>query len=298
MTTLEGHTGRIWDLVVDSPRAVSKAVAAACRRWRLTQLVVDYGLVERHTFTLAGDDPARLNDAERLHGKYVNRLAPAGYISCEAALAALLSTSTATWTTAASTTTTATATTASDRGGCEDPVWSPSYGPYLKSLVSNRQWPQSRVAAARKLEAGESRCQLCWAAAGTLEHRFACPSIRPSDGWPSPNDKAAKGLSRLTSAQRNCLFTRGFSVAYAPVQGPRNDDFLDWIIPLDDWPEADLTWYVDASGLNPDSDDLLRLCFGLVAVDSVGTLVSQWPSFQGVYASALQKGPMGGPLTS
>ncbi len=68
------------------------------------------------------------------------------------------------------------------------------------------------------------------------------------------------------------MLTRGFAVAWAPMQPPKHDDVIEWIIPLGDWPEADLTWYVDASGLDPHDPHMLRLGFGIIALDSAGIL--------------------------
>eukprot|EP00973_Karenia_brevis_P093492 12417543-Karenia_brevis.AAC.1 len=55
-------------------------------------------------------------------------------------------------------------------------AWQPKFQSYLRSAMTNGQWPQARLAATRQGWVDDNRCQLCLSACGTLSHRLACPA--------------------------------------------------------------------------------------------------------------------------
>ena len=73
------------------------------------------------------------------------------------------------------------------RRGKTPPGWKPKYAAHLLSAVSNKQWPQARVAATRHAEWNTTAAwQLCYDPKGTLAHRHVCPRVLQSEPKPLP----------------------------------------------------------------------------------------------------------------
>ena len=87
--------------------------------------------------------------------------------------------------------------------------WSPRWKGELGSAICGGQWPQVRKAAVPKWNIQDSSCQLCVSATGTLDHRFQCPTTRPSGGWPAPPPVAQSFLNGISDRRRQLLRTRG-----------------------------------------------------------------------------------------
>ena len=52
------------------------------------------------------------------------------------------------------------------------------------------------------------RCQLCLAAAGTLQHRRCCPTTQPDEGWGDPPEWLTGFVAQLQPQEALVLQTR------------------------------------------------------------------------------------------
>ena len=65
----------------------------------------------------------------------------------------------------------------------ETTEWEKDCAPHLLSAAAGGQWPQVKKARVPKWGITDARCQLCYAATGTMEHRYDCNFVKPSQGW-------------------------------------------------------------------------------------------------------------------
>ena len=96
----------------------------------------------------------------------------------------------------------------------DSPEWGPEHKASLKSVICNRQWPQQRLCKAGLVQ--DNRCQLCFGAVGTLEHRFECPSTMPDGGWPKTPDLSSMAFRALSDRRKEILRNRGLLVIRLP----------------------------------------------------------------------------------
>ena len=118
-------------------------------------------------------------------------------------------------------------------------------------------------------------CQLCHAEEGTLQHRHNCPCILAEVGTDDKaNDKAT--VETAMDADRARLWTtRGIGAFKIPVERPEKAERLKWIRrPAEHLDKQKLTWHVDASQIDDESELTRRFGFGIVAVDEIGKLVA------------------------
>ena len=57
-------------------------------------------------------------------------------------------------------------------------TWSSKWSPSLASALHGGQWTQVKKAKVASWMIDDSRCQLCFKAPGTVEHRFSCDATR------------------------------------------------------------------------------------------------------------------------
>ena len=128
-------------------------------------------------------------------------------------------------------------------------AWDASCRPYLRSAITNGQWPQARLAMVpNSLFTSDNRCQLCFNAVGTLLHRSSCPATLPAGGWQKPPARCAKLQLALSRDRRDLLATRGlFLVRVEPPPPPPFDTFKWFLHPPPDIEERAATWYIDGS---------------------------------------------------
>ena len=130
--------------------------------------------------------------------------------------------------------------------------WDPKWKGDLASAICGGQWPQVRKAAVTQWNISDKRCQLCFSATGTLEHRFHCVATLPRAGWP-PMPKKAQDALRLCSADRTrILRTRAMLVLRLPARQHSGEGTFQWLLEPSqhDSLAQDAVWYFDGSLLN------------------------------------------------
>jgi len=153
-------------------------------------------------------------------------------------------------------------------------AWDASCRAYLSSTVSGGQWPQARLFGTRRWTT-EQQCQLCKAAVGTLKHRQLCTVTRPALGWQSVPDKAKVFADQLSSSSFEALATRGVVIVRANVPPARQEEHIQWVMPLGRHvDESTVTWYIDGSLLDGPRNLLGRTGAGFVGVLDDGELVA------------------------
>ena len=150
--------------------------------------------------------------------------------------------------------------------------WSPAHRPWLLSLVSGGQWPQTRVAQA----AGDDttiHCQLCLDQPGTLDHRRCCPATLPEDGWPSMGPQEQRFVDGLKAPRRRLMLSQGLFLMKAQVTRQRPNGWFRWLKqPVGDVPDS-AVWYVDGSLLDGPSRLLGATGYSIVVVAQDGQLL-------------------------
>ena len=139
----------------------------------------------------------------------------------------------------------------------------------LLSAMSNGQWSQAHTAMVPSWHIDDTRCQLCLADIGTLEHRFLCSAIRPADGWPAAPKAAKKALSLLSlqPSRLNLLWTKARLVIKLPAPRSQHEGDFKWLVDPTPHPHADsATWYFDGSMLQGKWLQLRVTGFAIVVV--------------------------------
>ena len=150
----------------------------------------------------------------------------------------------------------------------------PACRPYLVSAISGGQWTQTRKAKLPGLTHG-TKCQLCFSADGTTQHRHVCSTTTPADGWTQPNSKIKQYCSSLSIDRRNALRDRAVHTVSVPIPEPQtNSQGWQW---MTDAPQADadnLTWIIDGSRRYAADWTLSTTGFGVAVVDQEETLLA------------------------
>ena len=231
--------GTSWWFLYDPPAAVVRACHASVRRWRLARVGE----------SMPGLIPVDCDIAPTHRGQ-VQRLIDFSYL-----LAPLVN--------------------ARGSGSRISQEWDPKWKGHLASACCGGQWPQARKAQVPQWDIEDVRCQLCFSATGTLEHRLRCPATTPAAGWPAPPRKASKMLCKLSEVRLRLLNTRGMLVLRVPTEAPKlRGEFL-WIKRPDfNHPELEeAIWYFDGSMLNGKWAPLRATGFGVAVVSKRGQLL-------------------------
>ena len=234
--------GNSWSFLLDSPAAISSACRLAVRRWRLARI----GRVLPFLIPDGVDvGPGSIQEC------------PTGTVLVDFAA------------------TTSQLFKLRHTVNEESYTWAPSWRGALASAMSGGQWPQARKAAVRSWGIDDSNCQLCHAAVGTLEHRFACSATCPEAGWIPPPPEAAFVRNRLGVERLSTLTNRGMLVLRLPAL-PRREEWFEWLrdptLDVDSNP-IEMTWYLDGSLLDGEWVDFRATGFGIVVAAQDGSIV-------------------------
>ena len=153
------------------------------------------------------------------------------------------------------------------------PRWERRCGSSLASAMADAQWPQARRAAVRTWGA-DSRCQLCLAAAGTLEHRRCCPVTVPEGGWTRHGPDTAAFVARLAPARARIIRTRALFVEWVPRPPAVDAPAVRWITEPPDATRLDQRWFTDGSLVDAKWDALAVAAAALVVVSDGGELLA------------------------
>ena len=155
--------------------------------------------------------------------------------------------------------------------------WDPEAFPYMASAMAYRQWPQARVAAARKTSwSNDGTCRLCKAHLGTLLHRFSCPFITQQRVHHKQPESLPAASATFSVHQKEAWQTRGLGAVRIFTPQPAVEGSLVWIKPFpDDVPFHSTTWFTDASMIDADIPAGARFGATAIAVnDTSGELLA------------------------
>ena len=245
---IQTEQGRVLDLLLDSPAAVTAEVRRAVRRWTFGKLL--RALPNLRPSCAASGNPHTLPP----RAYCVFEAAPRDWHEVPFVLGKMLHKATRT------------------KLASE---WDRSCAPYLASQMCNGQWPQSRLFATGKNWVDDDRRQLCFSAPGTLQHRSVCTTTKPSSGWTPPPKDARAYRDQLSTANAAMLDTRGLAVVRAAIPLAQEEEEIVWIKPVpDECEEHTLTWYIDGSTMDGPAATLSRTGIGFAAVDPKGKLIA------------------------
>ena len=235
--------GTEWNLMVDPPAAIKKAVKRSVRRWRLRQIANETpGLVpQTPDITAAGKKTGDTRSRTVL-------------VDCAASALTSLSKKKAN---------------SHDKGD-----WESKHKPYLVSAIAGGQWTQTRKARVTSWNILDKKCQLCNEEDGTLAHRFTCRATCPPGGRAPPPKQAKFAMARLGERRKEILRLQGIVCANVPVDEKPAEGSFRWISDPPDTTREDLVWYTDGSCSNPNCLEVARFGFAIVVVSSDGELIA------------------------
>ena len=229
--------GISWMFGIDSPGAIATACRDSVRRWRLSRIGDCLpGLIPKacDMSGLGSPDDTVLIDFASVSGPLAKGIGAAAR-------------KTDTW----------------------DPAWRHSF----ISAASGGQWPQIRKAAVGKWGISDTKCQLCKAQTGTLEHRFECTATIPEGGWPTLPLAAALAMGCLSDARKAYLRTRGLLVLRLPAPRVEPHGRFIWLVEPPACADTELCWHFDGSMLNGKWKPYRTTGFGVVVTAENGDLV-------------------------
>ena len=151
--------------------------------------------------------------------------------------------------------------------------WSHKWNAPLQSAICGGQWPQIRRAKLRNFELDDTRCQLCFNAQGTLQHRLECEKVVPSGGWQAMPTVARHANSRISGSRLLALSTRGLLIANLPIPA-ETDDWFEWLLEPDHRIDTDnCLWFTDGSLVDPLFAPFVSCGFAVIVLTKKGTLV-------------------------
>ena len=156
----------------------------------------------------------------------------------------------------------------------DTPEWCRKHAASLLSAVTGGQWPQTRRASAKKWNITDTRCQLCFLADGTVDHRLVCRYTKPDGGWSQLPEKAKLAFGRIGERRRQILRTTGLLAIKLPTPSRNEFDTFKWGSAPFDHSREDVRWFIDGSMLSPRWRGLSTLGFAIAAVGSNGDLLA------------------------
>ena len=243
---LSDDTGRVFNLKVDPPVVIDRAVRDSVRRWRLSLIILKHP-------ACSPEVPDYIDPSMAEQWFYSDGLVPQGTIDLASSMHRLI-----------------------NKGGMKSKAfepWRPEHKASLVSAFTGGQWPQARQAAC-KTWTDDPHCQLCRSEVGTLLHRRYCISTMPTGGWPLPHGDASKFISTVSLDRKRVALTNGLLLARVIVRpAPVVSDFEWLLMPAAPFPSS-ATWYIDGSLTHPLFKAASRTGFGVAVVDYDGTLVA------------------------
>ena len=118
------------------------------------------------------------------------------------------------------------------------------------------------------------RCNLCWAAPGTEEHRRVCLRTRPADGWSEPPTKARLALCAVSPVRRAMLRKHGILLLKVPAPPRTEQGYFKWLTAPPDTTAVGHKWYTDGSSSDPSAPATTAIGFALVVTSVTGDLVA------------------------
>ena len=230
--------GASWSFILDSPAAITMACRRSVRRWRLARVIKALPSLQPQGLDLDTGNSAG-------NALLVDFAGP---------LQSLLQARTAKVPSV--------------------PEWRPSMKGDLASAISGGQWTQTRRASVPRWQVTDTRCQLCLAATGTLEHRFECSRTMPADGWPTYPPKAELAIQRVGHMRAQTLRTRGLLVMRLPSPQQKGEGWFKWLVAPGPECDESFTWYFDGSMHDGDWAEYRAVGFGIVVVAPNRSLVA------------------------
>ena len=190
----------------DPPAAVQHAVQLAVRRWRSAN-VLQHEFATRHLLQRRSSEPGP-DVIPAMQSQWLRAAANADLFSHTEDFTALMRA----------------AKTVHHLGWCS------KFAPYLLSATANKQWPQAKVASVRHPDwNSDTRCQLCLAADGTLQHRYQCPRILEMIGNPDVDLSNSKMAAALTPTSAALWKTRGIGAFRISRPEATQQEWLQWL---------------------------------------------------------------------
>ena len=264
---MKDDMGREWDMRLDPPAAVQKAMHDTVRRMRLQQL----GKIFPTLIPSAADDsdclernqpsstsqPARMHPATSCHSNAAEEDKP-----CNATILIDIGLEAASLAKGR----------VASHSACKN--WEHKHRAALTSAMNGGQWTQCRRAAVPAWGITDRMCQLCNKELGTAAHRHACEATTPAEGWFEPPENVTKLRGKLSDERRMLLDTRGlFTLRVKKPRRPEYDSFR-WLSHPPDVTDPSLRWYVDGSLVNGTVPTLATTGFAIVVTDAHSNLIA------------------------
>ena len=98
----------------------------------------------------------------------------------------------------------------------------------MASAVNGGQWPQVRKAKVGAWNITDERCQLCFEAKGTLQHRFVCKATAANRSAKPIPKEGQLAKTRISCERLELLRTLGVATVRVPAQSIRNHGSFTW----------------------------------------------------------------------
>ena len=121
---------------------------------------------------------------------------------------------------------------------------------------------------------GDKRCQLCFSANGSVEHRYECKHTCPPSGRSKLPTEALLAANRLNAERKRILKSNGLLALKVPARKARRGDSFTWSAGPPDVTRGDCKWYIDGSMINGRWNLLATAGFGIVVVADDGELLA------------------------
>ena len=157
----------------------------------------------------------------------------------------------------------------------DTPEWERKHAPYLLSAARGGQRTQTRRAAVKKWGVTDSRCQLCFGAPGTVEHRRTYQFCKSTGGWSDIPEKAKLAANRIGTRRLRILRDTGMLAIKLHTLPDTEFDTFQWGSAPPDFDRTDVRCFIDASMLEPKWRELSTLGFAVAVVADDGSLL-EW----------------------
>ena len=108
--------------------------------------------------------------------------------------------------------------------------WNNAWAGHLSSAMNGGQWPQVRKAKVASWKIEDTRCQLCFAEPGTLQHRHRCAATAEDRCTKPPPQDANLAHTRLNDDRLQLLKLSAVGVVKVPAPKPRTFGTFQWLV--------------------------------------------------------------------